>query len=196
MNLSKILEILEKTQKRADELVIELADKDTSELSKLMKEKSDYMGANPLVGDVWEATAVFKACGKILEGRRKTMSTEKTERGFNLWKPIINDRCESVSFQESSAVGLNTWIVLDTVDTKEEEYKLPNGNYPLNVASEKGRSIGQTMEARKKAEEEGVEYTHITMHLDINDLLALQKSIDAVVKYHMEERSTWYNDTS
>ncbi len=91
--------------------------------------------------------------------------TEKTQRGFNIWEPVINDRWEEIGFQESSAMGLNTWLIVK----KSKD---------LNVSKKENVELEQHM-----------------VHLGIENLIELRHKIDEVIKYQLDDengRMSWY----
>lgn len=112
------------------------------------------------------------------------VEVSKTNRGFLMWEPIINDRCETVEFQESSAVGLNTWIRCRGVKTDH-----------LNDAGLIGAKMGKTKEALEEAKKQNIPYNGTFIHLGFRDLVNLRDRINEVIKYQREERSAWYDDT-
>ncbi len=91
--------------------------------------------------------------------------TEKTQRGFNIWEPVINDRWEEISFQESIAMGLNTWLII-----------------------KKSKNINVT-------KKEDVELEQYMIHLGIKELFELQQKIAKVIEYQTNGetgRLSWY----
>lgn len=110
------------------------------------------------------------------------MSTEKTERGFNLWSPIITERLDVISFQESSAVGYNTWLRVRHIKTKH-----------LNDSSALYQNTEDASEAVKIADGNGwYEKEDAFVHLGIDNMRELMIKVAEVIKYHVDERSTWY----
>ncbi len=91
--------------------------------------------------------------------------TEKTQRGFNIWEPVINDRWEEISFQESSAMGLNTWLIV-----------------------KKSKNLNVT-------KKEDVELEQHMIHLGIEELVDLRNTINKVIRYQLDGkngRASWY----
>ena len=57
--------------------------------------------------------------------------TEKTSRGFLLWESITNDCMVTMEFQESSAMGLNTWIRIREPKDLNQGALTHAGKYPV-----------------------------------------------------------------
>ena len=107
--------------------------------------------------------------------------TEKNSRGFNIWKPVVTERLESITFRESSAVGLNTWIGIENA-------------IDLNDAVVFGHRYTHDKKGVDKAKENGLKYREVHIHMNIKELIELNSRIAEIIKYQLQERSKWYEE--